>query len=309
MKRAEKLFIVMNGSSGHTDTDALLSTIRTVLEAAGQPYELLVAHETHAIATLAKQAAQLATTSQGVIVAAGGDGTVNTVARAAFESGRPLGLIPRGTFNFFAREHAIPLDLEEAIKTLLSASARPVQVGMVNDHMFLVNASMGLYPQLLEEREQFKQQYGRRRSVALWSGIVTLLRKHRRWAVRLEHDGSVEIVRTPTVFVGNNKLQLEKLGIAEAQQVGQGRLVALTARPLIRREILKLLVRGAFGRLGAADEVTSFGFTDLIVQPALPYGRRGVKVAMDGETTLLRAPLTFQVAPQSLQLLAPPVQE
>ena len=51
-----------------------------------------------------------------------------------------------------------------------------MQVGLLNDRPFLVNASLGLYPQLLEDREAFKQKFGRSRLVALWSGLVTLMR-------------------------------------------------------------------------------------------------------------------------------------
>jgi diacylglycerol kinase family enzyme len=305
MKGDEPLFIILNAGSGRSDTETVIATIRQILDGAGRRYELLIAKASGDIASLAQQAVRLAQEQQGVIVAAGGDGTVNAVAGTALESERPFGVLPRGTFNFFAREHGLPLEIDEAVKALLTASIRPVQVGLANGRTFLVNASMGLYPQLLEDREQFKQQFGRRQSVALWSGIVTLLRKHRRWAVKLEYDGQAQIIRTPTVFIGNNKLQLERLGIPEAREVERGRLVALTVTPLKRNEMVKLLFHGAFGRLGQADEVTSFSFTHLNLQPALPHGRRGVKVAMDGEITLLRAPLSFTIAPRPLLLLVP----
>ena len=48
-----------------------------------------------------------------------------------------------------------------------------MQVGLVNDRVFLVNASLGLYAKLLEDREAFKAQYGRHRWVAFWSGLLT----------------------------------------------------------------------------------------------------------------------------------------
>jgi hypothetical protein len=90
------------------------------------------------------------------VVAAGGDGTINTVAHEAVRQGCLFGVLPQGTFNYFGRTHGIPEDLAEAVRALLRARVTPVQVGMVNDRIFLVNASVGLYPQLLEAREHDK---------------------------------------------------------------------------------------------------------------------------------------------------------
>src|SRR5690606_44193 len=94
-------------------------------------------------------------------------------------TGRPFGIVPQGTFNYSSRAHDIPLDTEAATRALLHPQLKPVQVGVVNERIFLVNASLGLYPILLEDRERYKRQYGRRRMVALWSGIATLSRAHR----------------------------------------------------------------------------------------------------------------------------------
>ena len=71
-----------------------------------------------------------------------------------------------------------------------------MHVGLLNDRVFLVNASLGLYPKLLEEREAYKQQFGRRRLVAVWAGVVTLLRAHRPLRLRLEHAGEVRVMHT-----------------------------------------------------------------------------------------------------------------
>jgi diacylglycerol kinase family enzyme len=179
---------------------------------------------------------------------------------------------------------------------------RPVQVGLINDRVFLINASLGLYPQLLEERETYKQQFGRSRFVALCAGVITLLRQHRQWVMCLEHAGQSCVLRTPTLVVGNNALQLEQLGISQAHAVQHGQLVAITVRPIRTLELLGLLGRGALGQLGDDTNIVSFAFDRLTVRP---YRRRRIKVAMDGEVIWLHTPLVFQVAPQPLPLLVP----
>lgn len=154
---------------------------------------------------------------------AGGDGTINAVLQAVLPTRRPFGIIPQGTFNYSSRAHGIPLDSAEATKSLLTARVEPVQVGMVNDRAFLVNASLGLYPQLLQDREEYKRQYGRQRSVAMYAGLVTLLREHRQWIVEVQHEQGSETLRTPTIFVGNNALQLEQIGLEQAEDVKRNR--------------------------------------------------------------------------------------
>ena len=296
------LFIVFNPGAGSRDAAMMEATIRSVLAEAGRRYDIWRVEDPRQLPMLAQRAVDCARQQQGVVVAAGGDGTINTIAQATLNSGCPFGVLPQGTFNYFSRTHGIPLDATEATRALLEGTIRPVQVGLLNDRVFLVNASLGLYPKLLEEREAYKQQFGRRRLVALWAGVVTLLRVHRPLRLRLEHAGEVQLMRTSTVVVGNNPLQLQQLGLPEAREVQQGQLAAIAVRPIGPLAMAWLLLRGALGQLGNTDHVVHFACERLTVRP---YGRRRIKVAMDGEVARLDTPLVFQVAPNPLQLLVP----
>jgi diacylglycerol kinase family enzyme len=117
--------------------------------------------------------------------------------------------------------------------------------------------------------------------------------------------GAERRVRTPTLFVANNALQLEQIGIAQAGALAQQQLVAITLKPVGTLAMLWLILHGAFGRLGEADDVSSFGFERLAVRPAAPRRKGLVKVATDGEISWLRAPLMFCVSPEPLPLLVP----
>ena len=295
-------FIVLNAGSGKRDTETIEATIRGVLEQAGRRYDLARIDHPRQLPQLAERAVKLAQQQQGAVVVAGGDGTINAVAQVALNSGLPFGVLPQGTFNYFSRAHGIPADTATATRLLLDATVRGVQVGLINDRVFLVNASLGLYPRLLEERETYKQKFGRSRLVALCAGVITLLREHRQLVLGLEHEGQSRVLRTPTLVVGNNALQLEQVGIPHADAVQQGLLVAIIVRPIGTLALFGLLCRGALGQLGNADHVVSFAFDRLTVRP---YRRRRIKVAMDGEVTWLRTPLVFQVAPHPLPLLVP----
>ena len=303
MRPAGTIHVVFNARSGRRDRSQALEEIERALRAAGRRYEMLQAGKD--VVSVAERAARAAAQGGGIVVAAGGDGTLNSVAQAAFDVDAAFGAVPIGTFNYFARENGIPLEPGNAARLVAEGEVRPVQVGLVNGRVFLVNASLGLYPMLLEEREAFKHRYGRERWVALMAALWTLLtRTHPRILVRITTGGEAREVRASTLFVGNNPLQLARLGIEEAQAVEEGQLAAIRVRPASSWGMIRILFHGAVGRLGAADGVEAFAFRELEVAPARPV-RRAVflKVATDGESVRLRLPIVFCVAPRRLKLV------
>lgn len=251
---AGPLFIVLNAGSGHRDAGSTRQTIADLLTEAGREHEFLLIDDPARIAEIAARAMRLARERRGVVVAAGGDGTINAVAQAVLGSGCPFGVLPQGTFNYFGRVNGIPQDAEAATHALLRARIEPVQVGLVNGRIFLVNASLGLYPQLLEDREAWKQQFGRSRLVAAFSAIATVLRERRQLRLDVETRGQSLSLRTPTLFVGNNALQLERLGLPQAEALERGQLAAIAIRPVGTLSMFWLALRGALG--GSARPTT-----------------------------------------------------
>ncbi|KNZ32884.1 MAG: diacylglycerol kinase [Methylibium sp. NZG] len=316
------LVVVFNIGAGHGQADDLRALLQGGCAAAGRTLHLLEVQDPRRLGDIARGAVAQAQQCGGVVVAAGGDGTINAVAQATLGSGCAFGVLPQGTFNYFSRTHGIPSDPADALQVVLDGHRQPAQVGLVGgagrgaagasggERVFLVNASLGLYPQLLEEREEWKRQFGRSRAVAFGAGLATLMRGHRSLRLRVESQGQTRELRTPTLFVGNNALQLEQLGLPEAQAVEAGCLAAIALRPVGRFKMLGLLWRGAFGRLGEADELIHIATSELTVRLGRRLGRLGsqrIKVATDGEVTRMLLPLTFRVAPQALDLLRPPV--
>ena len=299
---AEPFFIVHNAGSGRSSTDEVRATIERILTEAGRRYEIFTVEDPRQLTATASRALQAAQREQGVVVAAGGDGTLNAVAQVVLGHGVPFGILPQGTFNYFGRTYSISQDTEASTRSLLDAVIKPVQLGMLNDKVFLVNASLGMYPTLLEDREAFKQKYGRSRLVALWSGLVTLFRTHRRLRLHIELEGQPTILRTPTLVVGNNALQLEHIGVEATDALERGRLVAMGSKTTGTLALYKLLLLGLISRLGEADDVFNFDFARMVVEP---HRRGRVKVAMDGEISHMRTPLVFTVAPHALPLLVP----
>jgi diacylglycerol kinase family enzyme len=299
------LFVVFNPGSGKGDPDDTRAAIRAGCRAAGRPVTQLTLDRAHPLAPTVRRAVHEAKAAGGIAVAAGGDGTINALAQQAVAAGCAFGVLPQGTFNYFSRAHGLPAPIDEALPALLQGHPQAVQVGRVNDRIFLVNASMGLYARLLEERETYKARYGRSRSVAMGAALMTLLRGFRLWELQAHWHGRTQVLRTPTLFVGNNPLQFEQVGVEEAEAVEQGELAAIALEPIGRTAMLGLLAQAAMGRLGDAQEVQSFSFRSLEVAPARgPAGPR-VRVATDGEVQWMQMPLRFSVSPAPLWLVKP----
>jgi diacylglycerol kinase family enzyme len=299
------LYIVLNAGSGAAETDERRAAIEAVLQAAGRRFHIELVDDPERIDEQARAQAGRARADGAILVAAGGDGTINAVARQAVEHGCPFGALPQGTFNYFGRTHGIPQDLTDAVHALLRASIRPVQIGTVNGRIFLVNASIGLYPKLLEEREHDKRQFGRSRVVAALSALKTLVLPHRRLRLSLEAEGREIHLRTSTLFVGNNRLQMEQVGLTDVTPaVADGELAALAPKPVGRLRMLLLMARGALGMLADTDDLVAFGFRRMTVRTPR-YGRKRLKAAVDGEVLHLTAPLQFEALAGKLLLLVP----
>jgi hypothetical protein len=133
------------------------------------------------------------------------------------------------------------------------------------------------------------------------------------WLSRIAEAKLVRDVRTLTLFVGNNRLQLEQLGVQPQVQAdrgpertpGDGCITAVMVRPIGTLAMMRLMLHGAMGTLGEAENVERFEFEHMVVRPTLAPGRRGVKVAFDGEVTRMRSPLDFRVLAKPLYLLKP----
>jgi diacylglycerol kinase family enzyme len=184
---ASPLYIVLNTGSGKSDSEPPANVISNVLTAAGREHEIFQVDEAGRLDEIARQAVAKALQNRGIVVAAGGDGTLNAVAQATLGSGCPFGVIPQGTFNYFGRTHGMPADTAEAARALLTARVEPVQVGLINDRIFLVNASLGC---IHVSRDSRRAEAGMAAVASLQRGRACLRsRDYSPMLVKLEHDG------------------------------------------------------------------------------------------------------------------------
>jgi len=231
----------------------------------------------------------------------GGDGTQRALAAGLCDSGIPLGPLPGGTFNYFVRNLGLPPTPLEALDAMCAGAVRSVAVGDVNAHLFLNNASFGLYRSIIEERERHKAKLGRSRAVALFSAALTLLRAHRIYHVELVTGARRHTIDSPMLFFGCNALQLERLSPRLAQCAAEGELAVLALHPLGRADVLALGTRVVTGTLDGAAQV------EVLCAESLQVLRAGhtVRCALDGEVRKLLLPLNVRLRKDALRVLAP----
>jgi diacylglycerol kinase family enzyme len=294
--------IILNAGSGHDDKQRHREDIENALQAAGREYRILSTESPAEIESLARQAVAEGKEREQIIVAAGGDGTINTVASVVLDTGLPFGLIPMGTFNYFARDLGIPLEPGEAARALAEGKVRRVHVAQVNGNLFLNNASFGLYRHLQEEREQYKQRLGRYKLVAIIAALHSLWKHRTIYDVQLEIDGKPVALRTLMLFFGLNSLQLEKLDLEVAQCAANGLIAVIALRPMKPFELLRFALRGALQGLSEARNLRCYCASSVEVHWR---GARAAKVAIDGETAQCAMPLHVTIARQALPVVVP----
>ena len=240
------------------------------------------------------EAAQLTTFARSVastvdaVIAAGGDGTVSAVAAGLVGSGVPLGVIPLGTRNHFARDIGVG-DMPSAIAAIVQRRTRRIDVAEVNGHTFVNNSSIGLYPEMVSERSQLRWFAALRASLRTLLAFPVL-------DVAVALAGDVLSARTPFVMVGNNSYALEPLG--SRPRLDAGKLAVYTMRATRRLPLLRTVVRALLRRKRPLElEEHDVERADIVT------GKRSVKVALDGEVRRMRSPLTYRTRPRALVVL------
>ncbi|HSS21654.1 MAG TPA: diacylglycerol kinase family protein [Pyrinomonadaceae bacterium] len=290
-----KIEAIINASSGVGHDENLEQRLIDGFATAGAEARIHVAQTGDELTSLTKKATE---GSADVIVAGGGDGTINLVAAHVLAKNRVLGVLPFGTLNHFAKDLQLPLDLEGAIATIAAGHESLVDVGEVNENIFINNSSLGLYPRIVHERER-QQSLGWGKGPAyVWAGLATL-RRYPFLNVRVDVDGQALKRRTPFVFIGNNEYQMETFNIGGRERLDKGELSLYITNRTGRLGLLRLATRALFGGLHQEKDFLALGAKEIWIETR----HKHLRVALDGEVKLLHPPLHYQIRPQVLRVL------
>ena len=289
--------VVLNDSSGSGEGTDAAQKLEEIFARAGRQARITVARGGNELRQAAERAVK---EGCDVLAAGGGDGTINTCASAALERGIPLGVLPLGTLNHFAKDLGIPLELEEAAKVILEGVVCKVDVGEVNGRIFLNNSSIGVYPAVVRLRERYQKTGWGKWVAALWAGL-TVLRRNPFLGVRIIAEGESIVRRTPFVFIGNNEYRMEGLNAGARDSLAGGHL-ALYVLNAERRAGLLRLAWQVFRR--GVDEVKELDLLS-VEETTIETRRAHLQVALDGEVVPMVSPLAYRIRPAALRVHVP----
>ncbi len=290
--------MIINASAGNGHPDELAADLRGKFARHGLDVTVTMAKGGAEIIDAARQALA---DGAAMVVAGGGDGTMNAVASVVAGSALPFGVLPMGTLNHFAKDLGIPLELDAAIRTIVQGKTRAIDVGEVNERVFLNNSSLGLYADIVRDREQQQRRLGRGKWVAALWATVAALRRYPFMSVRLHVDNVAHARRTPFVFIGNNEYTMEGLSIGARTVLDGGKLSLYVAQHPGRLGLLRLALRALLGQLKQQRDV------DILLTEQLQIDSRHthMRVATDGEVNVMATPLCYRIRPGALMVITP----
>ncbi|WP_096702784.1 lipid kinase MamU [Magnetospirillum sp. 15-1] len=294
-----RLALVINRSAGTFRRLPLDSTVAAIVAA--------LAEAGHVIRTEIVGRRELARTLSAMaesrdldaVVVGGGDGTILTAILAGLGRHLPLGILPLGTLNLFARDLDLPLDPVEAARVMAGATARDIDLAEVNGLPFAIWASMGMHPWVVRRRDHM-QRGGMRKGRAM---LLAALRAFRRFPlidVTLNLPEGNVTVSTPMLFITNNPWREEPLPLSR-EALDTGKLVIHVAACSGRLSLLWLFVEAVIGHWRASPRLRTY----TAEQVRVTSRKRRMMVSLDGEVTVMNAPLVFRARPKALRVLMP----
>ena len=285
---ASPLALFLNASAGSGEADELLELWeRKIPEERKAP--MFVVRDITQYSELLDQALEFCKSSHASLIVAGGDGSFNGVLTRPESKEITLGLIPTGTFNFFARSHGIPEDPETAIEFILAATPVTLALAYVNERPFIVSVSIGVHPKIIAEREIHTRYVGRTRFAAWLSGIWTILRARHLTKATLHTATWRRQIITPVLLVNFNSAQL--LGLDSRFQHQPHKLAMLRLKQTSYWGIFAFLFRALSGRVLDEGSLQCEYVEELVVDTP----RSPERVALDGELVYCKSPMKFRV--------------
>lgn len=291
--------VIINASAGAERGEETGEAVEKAFAACGLEARVALARDGGELVELARRA--LAGDGRAVI-AGGGDGTINAVASLLVDTRRPLGILPLGTLNHFAKDLHIPLGLEDAARNVCEGRELKVDVGEVNGRIFINNSGLGLYPRIVRRREKLQERLGSGKWPAFFWAALSVLRRYPFLSVRLSVDDREIVRETPFVFIGNNEYEMESLDIGARRCLDAGHLSLYVTHRKGRLGLVWLALRALFGRLRQARDFDALCAKEIWIETRRP---KKLPVATDGEVTLMTTPLHYRVRPGALRVIVP----
>lgn len=236
------------------------------------------------------------------VIVCGGDGTLALAASKLVNTQTAMAVLAGGTLNHFAGNLGIPTEPKEALAVAIhSSNTTQVDVGYVNEQLFLNTSSVGIYVRFVKTREHLEKRMSYR-----WASIIAGMRR----LIRLRSSRlwvNEEKIRSPLVFVGVRERELTFPALGQEREDGQKGLHVITVRVSNRWDMLKLTLNAMFRGI---DPLTRAKQVDNIMVKSITINnhkrKKGLYVATDGEISIQPTPLRYRYEHDALKVVIPP---
>lgn len=241
---------------------------------------------------------------QSLFIAGGGDGTIHHVSQAVIGTEARLGILPIGTINHLAKDLHLPLEWEEALQIALHGRITEVDVGSVNGVYFTNVMMLGLFPDLVRQREDLRHWYGK--TIAYSTSLIGSLRRLRTVTLNIQTEQRSEIVKTPVFAVAVNRYDFDAPGVvAPKVSFVDGQLAVYWSPSGERWYLLKLLARFISGTLVLGRHMRTLNTRELLVKST----QSRMRIVMNGELVTMNTPLQIRIHPRALRIVTPETQQ
>jgi diacylglycerol kinase family enzyme len=210
-----------------------------------------------------------------------------------------MAVLPLGTFNHFAKDLDIPLDVEEAVVLACQGEARPVDIAEVNGRVFINHSAIGIYPYMLREREERRARFGHGKWRAMVVATAKALHDYPLLGFRVRVGDEALVRRSPFLFIGNNRYINRSYGLVEDSQ--RNSLTLVIAHDTGRLGLARIALKSLLGRVHGETALDRFELTSAVVESR----RRHLLVGIDGELVEIAPPLRYRLLPAALRVVQP----
>lgn len=301
MLRLSVLLNVEAGAAGQYGREEIAGELASAFERRGISAELIFLESGELDGAARRTALRVNNKEIDAIAAGGGDGTISTIAGVLAGTGIRLGLLPLGTLNHFAKDLAIPMDIDGAVGVIAGGIARPVDVGEINGEIFINNSSIGIYPYMVSDRERRRSEDGWSKWSAMALAAIRMLRRFPVRRLTVSADGWKESCHAPCIFVGNNVYQFGPTALGTRERLDAGELCLFIAKPRSRASLVRLAIWSALGRLNTAKDFEAFSVRSARIEARTSR----LPVARDGEVETMVPPLQYAIRPGALHVFVP----
>ncbi|ODT82802.1 MAG: hypothetical protein ABS76_07040 [Pelagibacterium sp. SCN 64-44] len=236
-----------------------------------------------------------------VMVAGGGDGTISAAAAAAYESGKPLAVLPAGTMNLFARALGMPLDLDTALAAIAHGRIEQVDIATANGRPFVHQFGVGIHARLVRIRNGMAYRDRVGKMLASLRAIAATAIDPPRFEVELIGPGGKTTRTVSGIAISNNPLDNGPIPVAA--RLDSGLLGVYLASGSTGRELLALALDVFTGKWRDNALVSEAEIAELVLR--FPKRRRGNHAVVDGELIALEPSVTLKIHPGAIAVVRP----